>query len=406
VVVVGGGQSGAQFAVALRALGFKGSIGILCAECDPPYERPPLCKEYLAGGKPFEHLLFRSDQEWRTLGVNILFGERACSIDPTAHRVKVNSGRSYGYSKLVWAAGGSARTLNCAGANAAGIHSIRSRADVDSIRIELPDAKNVVVVGGGYIGLESAAVIAQSGKRVCVVEALDRVLARVAGEPLSRFYEVEHRARGVEIRLGRRVSAIEESKGRCARVCLDDGTLLPAELVVVGVGMSPEVEALVVAGAVAERGVRVNAHCQTSIEDVYAIGDCVEQQSIYARGEWVSVESVHNANQQAMIAARAICGLPFLPSTIPWFWSNQYDLRLQTVGLSQIYDDLVVRGDPATRSFSLIYLHDGKVAAIDSVNAVRDYSHARFVIAADTKVDRSRLADPTVPLKSIAQAGS
>lgn len=401
VLIVGGGQGGARVASALRQEDFAGSIAIVGDEPDPPYDRPPLSKEYLAGEKSFDQLLFRKRLEWEQLRVSLVLGERVIGIDPGAHAVTTATGGSVGYGRLVWAAGGTPRTLASPGHDLPGVHTIRNRADVDRIKVELPAVREVVVIGGGYIGLEAAAVLCKLGKRVTVVEALDRVLARVAGEPLSRFYEAEHRARGVDVRLGCAVERFLAAQGRVSGVRLAEGIELPAQLVLVGVGIAPNVAPLLEAGAAGGNGVRVDESCRTSLPDIFAIGDCAEHRNRHAGGEWIRLESVQNANDQGTVAAKAICGRPEPYSAVPWFWSNQYDLKLQTIGVSRGFDDCVLRGDPATRSFSLVYLREGRVIALDCVNCPRDYSHGRLLVSSQAPVERERLADHRLPLKSL-----
>jgi 3-phenylpropionate/trans-cinnamate dioxygenase ferredoxin reductase subunit len=271
---------------------------------------------------------------------------------------------------------------------------------------ELPDTRTVVVVGGGYIGLEAAAVLTKLGKQVTVLEAQERVLARVAGEPLSRFFESEHRAQGVEVRLGVSVVGIEGRDGRPAGVRLADGGLLPCDMVVVGIGIAPNVEPLREAGAECTNGVHVDPFCRTSLPGVYAVGDCAAHESRYAAGARIRIESVQNANDQANTAARAIAGSPQPYEAVPWFWSNQYDLKLQTVGLSLAHDRTVLRGDPGARSFSLVYLRDGRVTALDCVNATRDYAQGRRLVEAGAAIAPELLGDITRPLKEWVQPTS
>lgn len=401
VLIVGGGHGGAQAAALLRRQRFVGSVAILGGEPFLPYDRPPLSKEYLAGEMAFERLLFRSEAQWAELGIELLLGRQVVSVDPEARQVTTSDGDVVCYSDLIWAAGGSARRLSCSGANALGLHTVRHRADVDRIKEELGSVRQVVVIGGGYIGLEAAAVLTKLRVRVVVLEALERVLARVAGEPLSRFYEAEHRAHGVDIRLGVAVDCIEDSGGKVCGVRLDDGSVLPADLVIVGIGIVPETAPLTEAGAEGMNGVRVDEFCRTTLPHVYAIGDCAEHRNVFAGGDWVRLESVQNANDQAATAVKAICGTPEPYKAVPWFWSNQYDLRLQTVGLSRGYDDIVTRGDPATRSYSLIYLREGRVLALDCVNMTKDYVQGRALVVRSIAPDPAALADPGLPLKSL-----
>ncbi|MBM7406390.1 MULTISPECIES: FAD-dependent oxidoreductase [Sphingomonas] len=403
ILIVGAGHGGAQAAIALRQRKFAGTIAIVGEEPELPYERPPLSKEYLAGEKPFERLLIRPPAFWEERAVTMRTGRRVTAVDPAARSVACDDGTTIHYGTLIWAAGGHARSLSCTGHDLGGVHSVRSRADVDRLIHELPTTAKVVVIGGGYIGLEAAAVLSKLGKQVTVLEAQDRVLARVAGEPLSRFYEAEHRAHGVDVRLGVRVACIEERDGRAAGVRLADGEILPAEMVIVGIGIVPAVDPLLAAGAEGGNGVAVDAHCRTSLPHIYAIGDCALHANAFVDGLPIRLESVQNANDMATTAVRAILDDPAPYHAVPWFWSNQYDLKLQTVGLSAGHDALVVRGEPASRSFSLVYLREGRVVALDCVNATRDYVQGRMLVVAGTIADPAALADTGTPLKALAQ---
>lgn len=404
VLIVGTGHAGANAALALRQGGFEGSIALLGDELELPYERPPLSKDYLSGERAFERLLIRPAAYWPEQAMTLLPGRRVVEVDPAGHRVRTAAGESFGYGKLVWAAGAAPRSLSCDGRDLAGVHAIRSRADVDRLLAELPDVRHAVVIGAGYIGLEAAAVLAKLGKRVTVLELQDRVLARVAGEALSRFYEAEHRAHGVDLRLGVAVACLEGASGRVAGVRLADGTLLEADVAIVGIGVVPSVQPLLDAGAAGGNGVDVDAQCRTSLPDVYAAGDCAAQCHPYAGGRRVRIESVHNAKEQATTVAKAILGAEVPAQAVPWFWSNQYDLRLQTAGLLDGHDEVVVRGDPATRSFSAAYLRQGRVIALDCVNRTQDFVQGKALIAAGGEAPREALADADTPLKSLIAA--
>lgn len=405
VLIVGAGHAGAQCAIALRQFGYNQPVTLVTEERDLPYERPPLSKDYLSGEKERERLLLRPAEFWRERNVTILTDSRIVAVDPTTHRVTDARGRGLGYDRLVWAAGGHARRLACGGAELQGVHSIRSCADVDKLKEELPAAGRVVVIGGGYIGLEAAAVLSKLGKQVTVCEALDRVLARVAGESLSRFYQDVHRSHGVDVRLGVTVDCIVGANGRARAVRLGDGSELPADLVIVGVGIVPAIEPLVAAGAAAPNGVDVDAFCRTSLADIYAIGDCAHHANDFAGGARIRLESVQNANDQATTVARHIMGEETPYHAIPWFWSHQYDLKLQTVGLSTGHDEVLLRGDPGARTFSLIYLREGRVIALDCVNSTRDYVQGRRLVEAGLVCDRTSLIDLSRPLKEIAANG-
>ena len=400
VLIVGSGHAGAQAAIMLRQLGFTGSIALLGEEADLPYERPPLSKDYLAGEKSRESLALRPASFWQERNVDLIPGEAIVAVDAAAHVAHAASGTSFAYRQMIWAAGGHARQLGCPGSHLAGVHAIRARADVDALRADLADASQVAIIGGGYIGLEAAAVLAKLGKQVILLEALPRVLARVAGEQLSRFYEAEHRAHGVDVRTDVSVEAIEGDR-RCEAVRLADGTRVPADVVIVGIGIVPSILPLLDAGADGGNGVSVDEHCRTTLPDIFAVGDCALHHSRFAPGPPVRIESVQNANDMATTAARHIVGDPLAYRATPWFWSNQYDLKLQTVGLSSGYDATVLRGDPDARSFSLIYLRDGAVIALDCVNRVRDYVQGRALVEARAQVAPALLADAETPLKAM-----
>jgi 3-phenylpropionate/trans-cinnamate dioxygenase ferredoxin reductase component len=401
VLIVGAGHGGAQAAIMLRQLGFAGSIGIAGDEPDLPYERPPLSKDYLAGEKPAERLLIRPERFWIERDVTMLPGLRVVAVDADAHHVETSGGERIGYGYLIWATGGRARSLPCPGADCGDVHVIRTRADVDRLKAALTQAERVAVIGGGYIGLEAAAVLTKLGKQVSLFEALPRVLARVAGEQLSRFYEAEHRRHGVDLRLGAQVEVFAVEQGRMAGVRLAGGETVAADLAIVGIGIVPEVEPLLAAGADGGDGVEVDAQCRTSLSDVFAIGDCARHANRFAGGARIRLESVQNANDQATVAARTICGDAASYDAVPWFWSNQYDLRLQTVGLSTGFDDIVTRGDPDTRSFSLVYLRQGRVVALDCVNATKDYVQGRKLVEAGAEIAPELLADTAKPLKEL-----
>lgn len=401
VAIVGAGHGGAQAAIQLRQLGFAGTIGLIGAEAELPYERPPLSKDYLAGEKPFERMLIRPESFWAERGIERVPATWIVAVDAQAKALTADDGRRFGYDTLVWAAGGTPRRLRCEGGELAGVHAVRSRADVDAIRAELPRARRVAVVGGGYIGLEAAAVLRTMGKEVVLVEALDRVLARVAGVDISRFYEEEHRKRGVDLRLGATVVAILGRDGRAAGVRLQDGVEVEAELVVAGIGIDAGTEPLLAAGAAGGNGVEVDSHCRTSLPGVFAVGDCAAHENRFAGGVRIRLESVQNAHDQATTAAKAIVGRPEPYAAVPWFWSNQWDLALKTVGLSVGHDQAVIRGRPEGRSFAVVYLREGRVVALDCVNATRDYAQGRKLVLEGAAPDPVRLADPAVALKEL-----
>ena len=410
IVIVGAGHGGAQAALALRQNGYTGSIAMIGREAEPPYERPPLSKEYLARDKPFERLYIRPPALWAEKHIRMELSREVLAVDPVAKRLTLSGGETCDYGTLIWATGGDPRKMSCAGADLAGVHAVRTREDVDRLMGELDaGAKTVAVIGGGYIGLEAAAVLTKLGCQVTLLEALPRVLARVAGEDLSAFYEADHRAHGVDLRTSVMVDSIVGAKDgdgvKATGVKLADGSVVPAEIVIVGIGIIAAVGPLLAAGAAGGNGVDVDELCRTSLPDVYAIGDCASHSNAFADGAVIRLESVQNANDMANCVAKAICGTdengPQPYKATPWFWSNQYDLKLQTVGLSTGYDQAIMRGAPATRSFSVVYLKAGRVIALDCVNMVRDYVAGRKLVEARATPDVVALADPEVALKTL-----
>lgn len=404
VVIVGAGHGGAQAAISLRQNKFEGTIAVLGEEPELPYERPPLSKEYFSGEKSFERILIRPANFYEERGVDMKLRHRVVTVHPDQHQVVLSDGSLMTYGKLIWATGGSPRQLPCAGFDFAGVHGVRTREDADRMLSQLHATDRVVVIGGGYIGLEAAAVLSKFNKHVTVLEALDRVLARVAGEALSRFYEAEHRAHGVTVTLNAQVDCFVGKDGHVTGVQMHDGSILPAEMVIVGIGIIPAVEPLLAAGAAGGNGVDVDEFCRTSLPDIYAIGDCAMHANDFAGGARIRLESVQNANDQANTAAKHIAGIGERYHAVPWFWSNQYDLRLQTMGLSLGYDEAIVRGDPANRSFSVVYLKQGRVLALDCVNAVKDYVQGKALVMGGIAPDKAALADPDIPLKSLLPA--
>jgi 3-phenylpropionate/trans-cinnamate dioxygenase ferredoxin reductase component len=398
VVIVGAGHGGAQAAIALRSSGFSGSIAIVGDESNLPYERPPLSKEYLSGEKPFDRLLIRPSSYWSEKNVTFVQGHRVSNVNPDDGFVTKTDGATISYRYLIWAAGGDARKLSCQGSDLKGVHSVRNRADVDAIIDALPDTHQIVIIGGGYIGLEAAAALSKLGKKIVLLEAMPRVLERVAGKELSQFFEQEHRAQGIDMRTDSKVSFLEGDESVTA-VALESGEKLPADMVIVGIGIVPSVKPLLEAGAIGGNGVIVDAQCRTSFKNIFAIGDCAAHPNVFANNKIIRLESVQNANDMATVVAKTICGQDAAYNATPWFWSNQYDLKLQTVGLSTGYDQTILRGNPTSRSFTVIYLHRGKIIALDCVNNVRDYAQGRRLVELGSEVDPEQLSDYSRPLK-------
>ncbi|MWV29057.1 NAD(P)/FAD-dependent oxidoreductase [Aurantiacibacter rhizosphaerae] len=402
VLIVGAGHGGASAALALRRHGFAGSVLMVGREDLPPYERPPLSKEYLAREKPFERLLIRPTDHWAELDIDLLLGQEITAIDAQAKRATLTSGEDIAFQHMIWSAGGDARKLACPGADLAGIHTIRCRADVDALMAQVDaGAKHAVVVGGGYIGLEGAAVLRKLGLEVTLLEMADRLLSRVAGEDISHFIADAHRGRGVDIRFGTGVHRINGKDGAICGVELTDQSRLEADTMIVGIGIDPVIAPLQAAGASCGNGVLVDRFCQTSLPGIYAIGDCALHENAFADGAQIRLESVQNASDMANTAARAICGDAAPYAVVPWFWSNQYDIKLQTVGLSTGHDQAVLRGDPQTGKFSVVYLKQGRVLALDSVNRPADFVQGKKLVETRQPIDPALLADETVKLKAL-----
>lgn len=402
IVIVGSGHGGAQAAIALRQAGHEGSIIMVSRDRTPPYERPPLSKDYLSGEKPLERILLRPESFWAERGIDLRLGTNVAEVDWMAHEVVTGSGARIGYRKLIWAGGGDARRLSCPGGDLAGIHTVRHRSDVDALRAELDaGARRAVVIGGGYIGLEAAAVLRKLGCEVTLLEVQPRLLGRVAGETLSGFFLDEHRRQGVDVRLECGVERIEGRGGRVAAVVTDAGEAIAAEIVIVGIGIVAAVGPLIAAGASGSNGVDVDAFCRTTLDDIYAIGDCAAHANTYANNAVIRLESVQNAHDMAACVARGIMGETEPYEALPWFWSNQYDLKLQTVGLSLGHDAEAIRGSQDERSFSVVYLREGRVIALDCVNRTRDYAQGRKLVEARAQIDLDLLADSEVALKDM-----
>ncbi len=397
IVVVGAGQAAAQAVETLRRKGYTDALTVVGDEPLPPYQRPPLSKKFLAGSFDRDRLLIRHQAHYDEHAVSLRLGRRATRIDRAARTLTLDDGSALGYDALLLATGSRARQVRVPGAGLQGVHTLRTIADVDTIRAQAQPGRRAVIVGGGYIGLEAAASLRELGLEVTVIELADRVMNRVVCEPVSRFYEAEHARHGVRIRLGAGLAAFEGDT-RIRAVRCTDGSEHPADLVIVGVGAAPIDELARDAGLACDDGIVVDEYCRTTDPLVYAAGDCTNHPS--ARyGRRLRLESVDNAFEQATSAALNLLGIATVHDKTPWFWSDQYDLKLIIVGLSQGYDRIVLRGDPATHSFSACYLRDGELIAIDTVNSGRDQMAARKLVAARVHPDPLRLADISLPLR-------
>ncbi len=381
VVIVGGGHAGAQVAISLREKNYPGTILIISEEPDLPYERPCMSKTFLSGEAPFDRTLLRKPDFWASRDIRFLQPVRAVAVNPRNHELALEDGETIGYGKLVWAAGAAPRHLSCSGRNATGVHYLRTRADVDGIKADLGNAERVAVIGGGYLGLEAASVLQEAGKQVVVIEAQDRILARVTGTAVSEFIASLHRHNGVDIRTSEQVKQLCVSGGgRVAGVELESGEVIPAQLVIVGIGIVPNVVPLLEAGAAGLQGVLVDEYCQTSLEDIYAIGDCTLQPNRFGGETPVRIESIQNANDQAVVAARHIVGELVANDAIPWFWSKQFNVKLQTIGMLTAHDHFEVCGTPEGGSFAVVYAQSGRIIAIDCINSTKSFVQGRKLI--------------------------
>ena len=400
IVIAGAGHAAGQLVTTLRQKGFDGSIVAVGDEAYPPYQRPPLSKKFLAGELELERIYFKPAEFYESNNIELQLGVRATAIDREAQTVSCSNGAVLGYDDLVLATGTRVRRLPLPGAELAGVHYLRSIDDVLGIRADMEQHKRMVIIGAGYIGLEVAAVAVTRGLDVTVIEMEDRVLSRVVSPALSRFYQQEHEKHGVKFELGASASHFA-GDGRVTSVVLADGRTIPADLVIVGVGVVPNSELAESADLAVDNGIVVDDHCRTSDPHVYAIGDCtMHPNSLLGRS--LRLESVHNALEQAKTAAANLLGEETAYSQVPWFWSDQYDLKLQIAGLSQGYDEAVTRGDPNSRSFACLYLRGGRLIAIDAVNSPRDFMQAKPLIAAGVSPNIEALKDTAVALKDIA----
>ena len=399
VLIIGGGHGAGQCAASLRQKGWTGEIIIAGEEPFPPYQRPPLSKAYLSGAMTAERLAFKPPAFYEKENNDLQLGRRATAIDRHAKEVAFQDGPPIGYDTLVIATGARVRTLQCGGAGLNGIGYLRSIADTDVLKERFCAGAALTIVGAGYIGLEVAAVAAKHGLNVTVLEIADRVLSRVTSPTVSNFFEQLHRDQGVDLKLGVGLANFE-GEGRIQAVRLSDGAQLPCDMAIVGVGVMPNDEIARDAGLETDDGVIVDAFTKTADPSIFAIGDCTRHPSHYFGG-LLRLESVHNALEQGKTAAAAICGHPVPYDQAPWFWSDQYDVKLQTVGISAgRYNEEVLRGDPAAKSFSVFYLQDGKLVAVDSINAPTDYMVARKLIAGGKFLDPKDIANPAFDLKS------
>lgn len=404
VVILGSGQGGYQVAASLRDEGFAGPIAIVGNEPGLPYQRPPLSKAYLTGKTDADGLLLRAAPFYAERGIAVLAPEEAIAIDRDARKLALRSGRELPYDHLVLATGARNRLLPVPGSDLDGVLYLRSREDAECIRARLGEANRVVVVGAGFIGLEFAAVAASLGRNVTVLEALGRPMARALSLPMSEYFERAHEAAGLKLRFGETVIRVTGQDGRLDGVETADGDRVPADLVVVGVGVVPNVELAAEAGLAVENGIRVDQHLLTADPAISAIGDCVSYPSLFADGRVVRLESVQNAVDQAKCVAARLTGKSAPYVAVPWFWSDQGNMKLQMVGLTDGHDHAVSRGDPASGAFSVFCYRGERLLGVESVNRPADHMIARRLMAKGLNLPPAEAGDPSLDLKSHAQA--
>ncbi len=400
IVIIGGGQAGAQAAFSLRQWGYAHELTLVAEEPSPPYQRPPLSKAYFKGEMAEARLYLKPDEWYTANNVSLLTGRTAARIDRPARSVTLDDGQSLAYDALILATGSRPRALPVRGTDLGNVFELRSLADVSQLRSAATPGKHLIIIGAGYIGLEAAAVARQIGLEVTVLEMAPRVLERVTSPVISQFYEREHRAQGVRIRCGVHVEALTGATN-VTEVSLAGGEVLPADLVLVGIGIVPGQELALESGIACSNGINTDRDTRTSDPYVLAAGDCTSRPLVHY-GRRGRLESVHNAIEQGKLAAAAILGRKRLTEDVPWFWSDQYDIKLQIAGLSAGHDQTVVRGDPATRKFAVFYLRAGKLIAVDAINSPPEFMASKKLIMSGAYLAPDVLQDTSIPMKEIA----
>ncbi|MDZ4078885.1 MULTISPECIES: NAD(P)/FAD-dependent oxidoreductase [Hydrocarboniphaga] len=407
VLIVGAGHAAGEMATALRMNGYKGPITLIGEEPHLPYQRPPLSKAFLSGDITHERLYVKGPAVYTNAAIDFIPNSRVTAIDKAAKTVTLEDGRTLSYSKLVLATGGRPRQLSLGDERvnkAPNLHYLRTIGHVDNMREQFKPGNKLVIIGGGYIGLEVAAVARKKGIDVTVLEAMDRVLQRVTAPEVSAFYQQVHGEAGVNILVNTALTGFEfDAEGKVTTVLTANGHKIPADVIIVGIGLIPNVELAEQAGLALENGIAVDEYGQTSDPDILAIGDCSSHPNAYA-GRRLRLESVPSALEQARSAAALLVGQKKPYNAVPWFWSDQYDLKLQMVGLNQGYDTVALRGSPANRNFLAFYLKDGVVLAVDSISRPQEFMVAKKLVAERVKADPMVLVDESQPLKALVPA--
>jgi 3-phenylpropionate/trans-cinnamate dioxygenase ferredoxin reductase subunit len=399
-VIVGASHAGTQLALSLRQGGWQGRIVLAGDEPVKPYQRPPLSKDVLSGLKSLEQIPIRPAAVLENAGIEFMLGRRVETIDRARKILYLDDGESLAYDKLALTLGAYPSTIPLTGTDKYGVHYLRKLADVEQIRPLIGEGKSAVIIGGGYIGLEAGAVLRQTGMTVTVLEALPRVLQRVTAPVVSTFYQRLHDEEGLWIVTGALVTSIE-GEYQVERVHCADGSEIDADLVIIAVGVLPNTKLAAHAGLEVEDGILVDEFARTSDPDIVAAGDCTRHfNPIYQRR--VRLESIQNAMDQARTAAATLNGDLQPYHALPWFWSEQYGVKLQIAGLSQGYDNLVLRGDPETgRSFAVFYFLGDRLLAVDAVNRPGEFMAGKKLLLAEARVDKEKLADESIPVKNL-----
>ncbi|MEV7135995.1 FAD-dependent oxidoreductase [Arthrobacter sp. NPDC093128] len=405
VVIVGAGQAGCETAVTLRAKGFTGPITVIGDEHGVPYQRPPLSKAFLAAGHDDDSIILRPAEFYESRGITLLSGHRATAIDRSRRLLELEGRSPLAYDALVLATGARNRRLSVPGADAEGVHYLRTLTEAQKLQEKLKSAaeRQVVIIGGGFIGLEVAAAARKYGADVTVLMSRDRPMARSVSLPVARYFEEEHRRHGVRLVADSAVQSISASSGQADGVFTADGKFYSADIIVVGIGVDPNIELAATAGLETNSGVVVDSTLRTSDTNIFAIGDCA---AFPTQSGLRRIESIQTCVDHARAVAAAIVGAGCDYEKVPWFWTDQFESKLQMAGLIEGYDTTVVRGDPLTGSFSVLCFADGQLIAVESVNRPRDHMAARKLLAARVPVSILEAADEEIELKDLLRVGA
>ena len=405
IVVIGGGQAGAQAVQSLRQFGYEGAITLVGDEAALPYQRPPLSKAYMKGELAEDRLYFKPAAWYEDNKVETLLSQRVEKIDRANRQVLLQHGGHLDYDAVIIATGSRPRPLPVEGADLENVFELRGLSDVEHIQPKMIPGQKLVIVGAGYIGLEAAAVARQLGLEVTVLEMEQRALARVTSPVISSFYEALHMEHGVDVRCGARLGSLKGKDGKLTHAVLASGEEIEADMVLAGIGIIPNVELAEEAGLPCKNGIIVDEDARTSDPRIFAAGDCtVRPLAHYARTG--RLESVHNAIEQGKLAAAAIMGKPRPALDCPWFWSDQYNIKLQIAGLSQGYDEIVVRGDVEAKKFAAFYKKNGRLIAVDAINSPPEFIASKRLIMSGASVASETLADTSISMKEIAAAAA